>query len=65
MQDIPLIAVMRSQIGKFSVDELTAIRLINKNCDYYTALKMFVSSDAKIDDYPELNNKINDFLNII
>lgn len=38
-QDIPLIAVMRSEIGKFTPDELTSIRLIDKNCSYYEALQ--------------------------
>ena len=35
MQDIPLLSVMRSQIGDFNIDELTAIRLIDKKCNFY------------------------------
>lgn len=55
-QDIPLIAVMRSQIGNFSPDELTEIRVIDKNVSYYEALQKVAGQG---------NNKVRAFLNKI
>lgn len=42
-QDIPLLAVLRSKIGDFDVNELTQIRLIDKNCPYFEAMQKSVS----------------------
>lgn len=42
-QDIPLLAVLRSKIGDFSVNELTQIRLVDKNCSYFEAMQKSVS----------------------
>jgi ATP-dependent helicase/nuclease subunit A len=38
-QDIPLVAVLRSKIGDFDANELTDIRLVDKNCSFYEALQ--------------------------
>ncbi len=65
MQDIPLIAVMRSQIGNFNVDELTSIRLIDRSCSFYEAALKFVSSDAKIESNEKLSKKLKNFLDKI
>ncbi|MBR3051063.1 MAG: hypothetical protein IKG61_06405, partial [Selenomonadaceae bacterium] len=37
-QDIPLAAVMLSQIGGFSAEELAEIRILNPDVDFYTAV---------------------------
>lgn len=42
-QDIPLLAVLRSKVGDFSVNELTQIRLVDKNCSYFEAMQKSVS----------------------
>ena len=56
IQDIPLVSVMRSQIGGFSIDEITSIRLIDRKCSYYEALVKY----QNVED--ELSNKIKLFL---
>jgi len=38
-QDIPLISLMRSPLYLFTPDELAAIRVEKKNCDYYEAVQ--------------------------
>ena len=59
-QDIPLVTVMRSPIGKFTDNELVEIRLADKKNDFYTAvLKATLSVTT------ELKQKIEDFLNKI
>ena len=50
MQDIPLVTVMRSSIGKFTDNELVEIRLADQHSDFYTTLlkaKMSVSTELK------------------
>ena len=50
MQDIPLVTVMRSSIGKFTDNELVEIRLADQHADFYTTLlkaKMSVSTELK------------------
>ncbi len=47
MQDVPLIAVMRSPIGGFTPDDLARIRLADKNANFYTALKKIAEADDK------------------
>lgn len=39
MQDIPLIAVLRSPLESFTSEDLIDIRMINKNVSFYEALK--------------------------
>lgn len=62
MQDIPLLAVMRSQIGNFTVDELTSIRLVDRNCNFYTAMQKFAAADTRIDNFDNLANKVKEFM---
>ena len=57
MQDIPLVAVMRSNIGKFTDDELIQIRLADKQDDYYTCMQK-----AKLSVDEKLKQKIEIFL---
>ena len=57
IQDIPLVTVLRSFIGKFSDDELVQIRLSDKYDDFYTCMKK-----ASIDVGKELKEKIENFL---
>ena len=56
MQDIPLVTVLRSNIGKFTDDELVEIRLSDKYENYYTCMKK-----AKLDVNPKLKDKIQRF----
>ena len=58
IQDIPLVTVLRSPIGKFTDDELIQIRLSDKKDDFYTCMQK-----AKISVDSELSNKIEQFLN--
>jgi ATP-dependent helicase/nuclease subunit A len=58
IQDIPLLTVLRSQIGGFEIDELTQIRLIDRNSDYYTALQKIAGQGIE-----KLSDKVNRFLN--
>lgn len=57
IQDIPLVTVLRSFIGRFSDDELVQIRLSDKYDDFYTCMKK-----ASIDVCKELKEKIENFL---
>ena len=57
IQDIPLVTVMRSNIGKFTDDELIQIRLADKQDDFYTCLQK-----AKLSVEKELRQKIETFL---
>ncbi len=38
-QDIPIISVMRSPVGSFSIDELIKIRMLKKDDEFFTALQ--------------------------
>lgn len=57
IQDIPLVTVMRSNIGKFTDDELIQIRLADKQDNFYTCLQK-----AKLTVNSDLKQKIEDFL---
>lgn len=57
IQDIPLVTVMRSNIGKFTDDELIEIRLADKQDNFYGCLQK-----AKLLSSKELRQKIEDFL---
>lgn len=46
-QDIPLIAVMRSPIGGFTLDELAKIRLKNPCVPFYECVNLFSKEDDK------------------
>ena len=58
MQDIPLVAVLRSSIGKFTDDELIQIRLADKNDIFYTCMQK-----AKVSVSEKLKEKIERFIN--
>lgn len=47
VQDVPLLAVLRSPVGGFTPDELARVRLADKSADIYTALRKAAESDAK------------------
>lgn len=55
-QDLPLLSVMRSPIGKFTVEELVAIRLHDRTASYHRALENYIE---EVDD--ELSKKLSDF----
>ncbi|HHV60511.1 MAG TPA: helicase-exonuclease AddAB subunit AddA [Clostridiaceae bacterium] len=57
LQDIPLIAVLRSQIAGFTPDELVRIRNMDKNSSFYNA--MCLAREG----CDELSLKVSDFLN--
>ena len=60
MQDIPLVTVLRSAIGKFTDDDLVQIRLSDKHDNFYTCMKKtIISADI------HLKEKIERFLNNI
>ena len=58
IQDIPLVTVLRSPIGKFTDDELIQIRLSDKKDNFYTCMQK-----AKISVDRKLSDKIEQFLN--
>lgn len=60
MQDIPLVTVLRSNIGGFSDNELVEIRLSDKYDNFYNCMLK-----AKVDVNSELKQKIENFLNNI
>ena len=60
MQDIPLVTVLRSSIGKFTDDDLVQIRLSDKYDNFYTCMKK-----AIIDVDIKLKEKIKRFLSNI
>ena len=57
IQDIPLVTVLRSNIGKFTDDELVEIRLSDKYENFYNAMQK-----AKINVGKNLQEKIEKFL---
>lgn len=60
MQDIPLVTVLRSNIGGFTDNELVQIRLSDKYDNFYNCMLK-----AKVDVKPELKQKIEKFLDNI
>ncbi|WP_099974795.1 helicase-exonuclease AddAB subunit AddA [Lactobacillus terrae] len=60
IQDIPLVAVLRSPIVKLGERQLAEIRLASKGTNFYNAVKSYVE---KNDD--ELANNLNNFLNLL
>lgn len=57
MQDIPLVTVLRSNIGKFTDNELVEIRLSDKYDNFYNCMQK-----AKVDVNTKLKEKIEKFL---
>ena len=60
MQDIPIVTVLRSNIGKFTDNELVEIRLSDKYDNFYNCMQK-----AKVDVNSQLKEKIEHFLNQI
>ncbi len=60
MQDIPLVTVLRSNIGKFTDNELVEIRLSDKYDNFYNCMQK-----AKVDVNARLKEKIEKFLDQI
>jgi ATP-dependent helicase/nuclease subunit A len=61
LQDIPLIAVLRSPVFSFTPEELIDIRLMDKKLPFYQAIKKFVEeASEKMDE--ALNKKTVEFL---
>ena len=58
IQDIPLVSVLRSQIGGFTDNELVKIRLSDKYDSFYTCMKK-----SLVDVDIELKEKITNFFN--
>lgn len=59
MQDIPLVAVMRSPIGGFTENELARIRLSGHGSSYYNAVMKCIYSET---DDEKLSNKCRRFM---
>ena len=59
--DIPLVTVMRSEIGGFTDNELVEIRLASKNTSYYEALEEVKNSNEE----SNLKEKVIDFLSML
>ena len=57
MQDIPLVTVLRSNIGKFNDNELIEIRLADRNSTFYEAM---LKARLIVED--NLKNKIENLL---
>jgi len=62
LQDIPLLAVLRSPIGGFDTDELADIRLADRNASIYKALTSFAKYSETAQDMDATRKKVNDFL---
>ena len=57
-QDVALIAVLRSGAFGFSADELTEIRLADRNSDFYTALKAAAQDNEKCANFLKTLDKL-------
>ena len=62
LQDIPLVTVLRSEIGGFTDNDLIEIRLLDRNSPYFRALAK-AKDDIGIRE--KLKNKVNQFLNLL
>lgn len=58
LQDIPLLAVMRSPVYSFSTEELAEIRLVDRSLPFFEAIKKYLSESTG-----ELKGKCARFLN--
>ncbi|MEG1256150.1 helicase-exonuclease AddAB subunit AddA [Clostridium sp.] len=57
IQDIPLIAVLRSPIGGFTTEELADIRISNKKLSFYHAMLEILNSHSTKDDILNTEDK--------
>ena len=62
LQDIPLVTVLRSEIGGFTDNDLLEIRLVDKNSAFFRALEKANSSELLNDN---LKQKVSNFLQLI
>lgn len=53
LMDIELISVMSSPVFGFTVDELSEVRMVNRNCDFYTCLLRCSENSVKITKFLE------------
>lgn len=61
LQDIDLIAVMRSPIFGFTADELAAIRASRRKCSFYEAVEAAAESDDKAAGFIGALNKMREY----
>ena len=59
-QDIPLLSIMRSPIGKFTTEDLIKIRVKSPKISFIDALYIYKNNESD-----ELSEKINTFINLI
>ncbi len=59
-QDIPLLSIMRSPIGKFTTEELIKIRVKSPKISFIDAIYIYKNNESD-----ELSDKINTFINLI
>ena len=59
-QDVPLIAAMRSPMFGFTADELSEIRAADKNCDFYSALRLNAEKNEKCKAFVEKLKKLRE-----
>lgn len=63
LQDIPLIAVLRSPVFAFTPEELIDIRLMDKKLPFYQAIKMYAENTESKDEV--LKKKVEDFIRVL
>ena len=56
-QDIPLVSVLRSPIGGFSIEDLISIRVGSKAATYYEAVEEYLQNHQD-----PLQSKLQDFI---
>jgi ATP-dependent helicase/nuclease subunit A len=54
LQDIPALALLRSPLGGFTLNELALVRLAQRQGNIWTALKRFLAAGRREGDQPEL-----------
>ncbi len=60
-QDVQLVSVLRSALFGFTPDELTAIRLTDRDAELYDALRVRAAGDAKCARFVETIDALRDF----
>jgi ATP-dependent helicase/nuclease subunit A len=54
LQDLPLLAVLRSPLAAFSLDELAVIRAARRQCGFWAAMQQFAREQRAPDDAGEI-----------
>lgn len=66
IQDIPLLSILRSPIEGFSSEEIIDIRMVDRNINFFSALKIIIESDDTDERIKhvskELKDKVSHFL---